>query len=137
MIYVVMASEGDYSDRVEWVCGAFESPEQAKALVDEKSRVSREAEQAKDLWWERYRSCVPKVCHETNMAQIRSWRAPNSLTPEQHAEITRHDAAEAAFKAEYGEAPAPEADEFWAVAVPLGEWGRWDRWHETASEDAD
>lgn len=41
-IYLVTCSEGEYSDRTEWVHSAYKDEQQAKNKVNELSAISRE-----------------------------------------------------------------------------------------------
>lgn len=107
-VYVVMASEGEYSERQEWVCGVFADPEHAKTLVAEKMAEVRAAVAAMNDWDSRH--------HYECGTAFRSdpgWQA-----------------RDARFKAVNGERPEYllEADAFWAVAVPMETWGKWDTW---------
>ena len=112
-VYVVMASEGEYSARVEWVCGVFADPERAKALVEAKQAEARAVQAAGDAYDGRFTREVAEPV----------WQAPADADKiGLRAELHR------AFVAAHGKRPTPEADTFWAVAVPVETWGKWDAW---------
>jgi hypothetical protein len=50
MVYVVIASSGEYSSRCEWVCGVFTSADEAKRIVSEKSEEAAAARMEAAVW---------------------------------------------------------------------------------------
>lgn len=121
-VYVVMASKGEWSDRYEWVCGVFTDGQQAKATLGQRERASREAHVLREAYRERERREVPRR---------HSWR----LAQEEFvAEDLEHHARRKEWRAANPPPDAEvEAEQFWIVAAPLNQWGKWDAWEEPAT----
>lgn len=106
MVYVIMASTGEYSDRVEWICGIYRDEEVAKTLIEERSAAAREATSEYERW------CAKR-------SGIVGWGWP--VPPEIDARVL----------AECGPVPKNgEADGFWLVSVPMEVWGRFDEYRQ-------
>lgn len=103
MLFVVIAEEGEYSDRNDWVAGVFDNRAEAERLVIEKSAEVRQMKTDRDAYWAKYRAWNTK-----HLGQ--SW---------DHGENTTRDA-------EIGPAPPREAfDQLYLVEVPLNVWGKY------------
>jgi hypothetical protein len=50
-VYVVMAEEGEWSERNVWISGVFLDEKEAQRLVEEKTAEDKTADQKWDDWW--------------------------------------------------------------------------------------
>lgn len=110
IVYIVMASSGEYSDRVEWVCWVGRDADEAKRLAEHWDAIAREYGQ---LWmrWLNGRAAAADVVMRTG-----DW------TTDQVVEAQK--AYDAASPKPDTPNPIP-ADRYWVVAVPMGQWGEW------------
>jgi hypothetical protein len=51
VVYVVVATRGEYSDRTEWICGAFLSREEAIQRAEENRLADVETDARNNAWW--------------------------------------------------------------------------------------
>lgn len=104
-VYIVCASQGEYSDRSEWICGVYFSEAEAKRLVEEHTAKAATDRVVYDAYCERKRREIP-----INFSM--SWEAER--------------AALDAYDRENPPPDGPEADSFWVVKVLIGKWGCYD-----------
>lgn len=93
-VYIVMASDGEYSDREVWVAFVADSEEAAKNIIVEKMAEAREIKKAQQEYW----------------------RIASTL--EGYKTLPGYE-----FEAKHGiKYPQMEGDNFWLVSVPMNEW---------------
>ncbi len=105
-IHVVIGWEGEYSDRQEYVAGAFWDLETAKRHILEKTAEGRKAAQKRDAWIER-RYQLENAARE----------AKRGLNAEEEEEISRQMGGPCPRQINY--------DNYYVVSLPIGEWGKW------------
>lgn len=105
MVYVVIASQGEYSDRMEWVSGVYAYKESAVEVTKEKLLIAKAAEAERLIWYRKRMAEFP-------------------LMNEGHKQIV----------AAIGECPeGGEADDFTIYAVPMNTWGKWNGFEEVTT----
>lgn len=104
-VYVVIASEGEYSDRSEWVCGVFTDKANAIALAEEHKRKAMDD----DLIYRKWLKANWKIREEWGIAnKTYGFKCPASFIEEK-----------------IGKPPhSPEADDFTVFEGEIDVWGK-------------
>lgn len=106
-LYVIIASEGEYSDRMEWVCGVYDNKSNAISMAEEHKRSSHATRllyhQWRDANW-KIRDKWGKENHEM------AWKCPYSFVEERIGKDPKR----------------PEADDFTVIEVAPNTWGKWE-----------
>ena len=105
-VYVVIGTEGEYSDRQVWVAGVFDTKSEAVAMADDHKRTDRDD-------YIKWRKWVAEFGAKLNASN-------EKYTIKQRAAI-------AARLGMPPEPPTGAIDADYTVAtVPMNAWGRWD-----------
>lgn len=108
-VYVVMASEGEYSSRVVWVSAVYTDKATAIQMAEQKLRQSKNDAFQRDCWLNRASAIQPPI------------DMPNHGTSAEARAVYR------AWIEKLGPEPqGAEADDFTVVEVPLNTWGQWE-----------
>jgi hypothetical protein len=81
-VYIVMASQGEYSDRVEWPIAGYWDAARAEARVSEESTKQREEYEAENAPWHAFR----RAAYEAGLERYReaynnAWTAAGCPEP--------------------------------------------------------
>jgi len=131
MIHIVIGAEGEYSDRHEYIAGAFTDIEVAKKLVIEKTATGRQRAVERMRWLDKRKALSDKLKQDKinavdakTLAYYGRDYLPSRLTWLSNVEQDELDR-------QMG--PYPEAieyDQYYVVSVPVDEWGRWEELYE-------
>jgi hypothetical protein len=128
-IHLVIASKGEYSDRIEWIVAAFQTEAEAIDCASQRNISTRE-EMARNIEYGRASHWIRMVEAEKVVGSM--WGAFGKsdaayqlqITPEQRQAIERE------VVSRLGEIPAFDyenwADDHTVVSLPIGEIGHWD-----------
>jgi len=126
ILYVVIGSRGEYSDREEYVAGVFENKVTACNLIQEKTALGRRRALDRQKWIDTRCGLVNEakktkrnLVTQEDLAYYGEEYLPSrlrDLTPEEQAIINE----------KVGPIPrAIEYDTFYVVSVPVNKWGQW------------
>ena len=124
ILHVVIGSEGEYSDRVEWVAGVFDDRKEAERLVTAQTEVGRARANERYEWASKLESLKKKAQEEKNKTITPEMRAYYAY-PEERTRLT-NDEINMLIQ---GLGPMPSNigyDTYYIVDVPFNEWGRWE-----------
>lgn len=107
-VYVVLASEGEYSSRVVWVSAVYTDKATAIQMAEQKLQQTKDDAFRRERWLNQAQSLLsrdsPGAWHSSEAARI-DYMIKMGLGPEPQG---------------------AEADNFTVVEVPLNTWGQWE-----------